>query len=134
MQVEIGMSSPGDTDALMSLFRWLNRDQELRHSARVSLARSGDAADMGAADVINMVFTQGISLLNLAIAYVSWRESRTHSPSITVRTENAVVTLTGTSREGTEKALLSLLGDIRETEVRADGTPDTASAPGTEHR
>ena len=35
---------------------------------------------MGAADVINMVFTQGISLLNLAMAYASWRESKTSAP------------------------------------------------------
>lgn len=114
MRVEICMTSDGDTDALLSLFRWLKRDQGLRRSAEVSLVPQGDAADMGAADVINMVFTQGISLLNLAVVYASWRGSRTHAPSIIVRTDNAFVTLTGDSHEISEKALLSLLNGIQQ--------------------
>jgi hypothetical protein len=88
---------------------------------------------MGAADVINMVFTQGISLLNLAIAYASWRESRTRAPSITVRTDNAFVTLTGDSREISEKALLSLINGIQQVDGPGryvDGQQDSGDSHG----
>jgi len=125
LRVEICVASENDTDALLSLFRWLKRDQELRRSAEISLAPKGSTADMGAVDVINMVFTQGISLLNLAVAYASWRESRTRAPSITVHTENAFVTLTDDSREVSEKAMLSLLNDIQ-----LAGGPEEHADPG----
>lgn len=127
------MTSDGDTDALLSLFRWLKRDQGLRRSAEVSLVPQRGAADMGAADVISMVFTQGISLLNLAVAYASWRESRTRAPSITVRTDNAFVTLTGDSQEISEKTLLSLLNGIQQVDgpgTYVDGQQDSGGSHG----
>jgi hypothetical protein len=134
LQVEICVNSQDNADALLSLFRWLKRDHELRRSAELSLASQGNSADMGAADVINIIFTQGISLLNLAVAYASWCGSRRHAPSITVRTDNAFVTLTGDSREVSEKALLSLLNETQHTdglERNFSGRQDAGGAPGT---
>ena len=52
MHGEICMASENDADTLMSLFRWLSRDHELRRTTRVSLNARNDAAEMGAADII----------------------------------------------------------------------------------
>jgi hypothetical protein len=84
VQVRVGLAGGGDPAAITSLFRWLARDPEVRRHAEVSLDSGGSAGEMGALDVINIVPTQGVGLLGLALAYAAWRDSRAKAPPMTI--------------------------------------------------
>jgi hypothetical protein len=113
--VRVSIDIPADdADQLMlnSFYRWLSRDQDVRRYASVSLAPSGSAGEMGGLDTINILLTQGISLLNLAIAFAAWRDSRAKSSTIRVTVGDLSVTLSDESPEMAQSRIQVLLSEI----------------------
>jgi hypothetical protein len=129
MLVEIGVAGDGDPAVVTSLYRWLERDPGIREDAEVSLPSGGSAEEMGSLDVINVVLTQGISLLSLAVAYAGWRGSRPKAPPITVAIGEVRVTLSDETVEKAQLKLQTLLGTAPPGSNTGDskhGTDDSA--------
>ncbi|MBO2454380.1 hypothetical protein J4573_45345 [Actinomadura barringtoniae] len=73
-----------DTEAeLNSLYRWLRDEDELRGVARLNLVNAPPVAgEMGGTlEAIQAVFDSGMEAGSLAVALISWLESRRHRRS-----------------------------------------------------
>jgi Effector Associated Constant Component 1 len=108
--IQVGVVE-GDAAAIGSFFRWLTRDREMRRHAEVSLADAGSAGEMGALDLINVVLTQSVGLLSLAVAYAGWRDSRVKAPQITVTVGGTTIVLADESAASMQRKLQALLDD-----------------------
>lgn len=122
MQVRIDIQ--GDTEELLSLFRWLTWDPGTRRFVPVSLGDDGTGAEMGAGDFISAALTQATSIGTLATAIASWRESRKsarRSPSVRVVVHNRVTVITNEPAERVEEMLQSLCGFEQSADPTGDG-------------
>jgi hypothetical protein len=127
--MRVVIAAPEHEDGQMladELHDWLVGDTELRRTAeirRLSVPRPGT---MGPADVIEIVVSQGIAALNLAIAYASWRSTRPSPPSLTVTLPGGA---TLTVRDDSPEALERILAALREN---TNGAPTASAAPDDE--
>ena len=111
MLIQVGVVDERDATAISSFFRWLTRDREMRRHAEVSLAHAGSAGEMGALDLINVVLTQSVGLLSLAVAYAAWRDSRVKAPQIAVTVGGTTIVLADESAASMQWKLRALLDD-----------------------
>ncbi|TDD27803.1 hypothetical protein E1287_33860 [Actinomadura sp. KC06] len=94
-----------------SLHRWLERDEEVRRSAVVSLADARSRPDDmgGVADIITVIFADAGAVAgigSLVIAYRSWRENCGQGGmSLVIEQDGQRVTLTGGSEEELRQVL-----------------------------
>jgi hypothetical protein len=74
-----------DPSGLMSLLRWLQRDESLVGRCTASLEAGDEVGPMGL-EVIGLVLTHLTALSSVAIAYAAWRDSRprTQRPKATL--------------------------------------------------
>jgi hypothetical protein len=87
--------APEDGAEAADLFEWLRSDLDVARGAEV---RPGPAAPgtLGALEVVDVVLTQAAAFSGLAMAIVSWRQSRPRSKPITItRPDGATLTLPG---------------------------------------
>lgn len=124
MHVQIAAA---DDDAVVAdLYRWLREDPEVRQHSTIELVPwQVPAGAMGAAEVINMVLSQGFTALNLALAYASWRTARPAAPPITINLSSGSITVQDASEETVQRIVQALesAGTGWGAEERAGGRP-----------
>ncbi|MFI6078978.1 hypothetical protein ACIA5C_46465 [Actinoplanes sp. NPDC051343] len=76
-RMRITIAAADDVQATLRLYRWLRDDENLAADSSVEMLDADDTPQgtMGAAEIIELVLTQGMALANLAIAYATWRQS-----------------------------------------------------------
>ncbi|MEU5769736.1 hypothetical protein ABZ782_27850 [Streptomyces asoensis] len=127
MQVRIGIMERGQESALIDLYRWLLRDQDVqRHTTLQWVPASPHSGTMGVVDVINLVVGQGLTALNLALSYAAWRAARPAAPSITISVDGGSLTVHDASEETIRRIVAELGGLSEDTEPGMDSEPDTA--------
>lgn len=97
-----------DTESVLSLYRWLVAEPELRGHARVSTeSGSSPAVDyMGdGLELVNVVLANSIALGSLVTAVVTWRGTRPRPPQVRLERDGVVVTLQDNSPEQVERIL-----------------------------
>ncbi|MFI6288342.1 hypothetical protein ACIBCM_26950 [Streptomyces sp. NPDC051018] len=132
ISVEVADDPDGRTTA--DLYRWLRSDSNLRRTADVALQTRGVPGAMGALEVINIVLTQGIAALNLAVAYAAWRVARPTTPAVTIEFPGGSITV----RDGGEETVRRLVEALREDQAAdrgrsaspSQGNDDTIGEPG----
>ncbi|MFJ6015140.1 hypothetical protein [Streptomyces sp. NPDC092952] len=111
--VEIRVVTAGADRELTSLHRWIVRDREVVHDARVSLVaaplRDGDmGADL---ESISAVVDSTLALGSLVISVLAWRDSRPAAPSVRIECAGATVELTGDAADAENvRRILGALG------------------------
>ena len=123
MRVRIEMGGEGEGQELLSLFRWLTRDPDVRRDVAVSLQEDGTGGTMGAADIISAVLSQATGIGSLAVAIATWRDSRAQAAPVKVTAGDWSVIVTGQSAED----LKSIFESLSE---RGDASPRQAGEPG----
>ncbi|MGW0906170.1 effector-associated constant component EACC1 [Streptomyces sp. NPDC002853] len=95
------------TAAVLSLYRWLMAEPELRGRARVSTgARHVAPGSMGdGLDLVNVVLANSIALGGLVTAVAAWRGSRPRPPQVRLERDGVVITLQDSSPETVEQVL-----------------------------
>ncbi|PWI14180.1 hypothetical protein DI272_08440 [Streptomyces sp. Act143] len=109
MRVVIAAPDQEDGQLLADeLHDWLVDDVELHRTAKIRRVPRDAVGAMGVSDVIEVVVSQGIAALNLALAYASWRTTRPAPPGVTVTFAEGTITLTDDSPEALERVLAAL--------------------------
>ncbi|MCX5330093.1 hypothetical protein [Streptomyces sp. NBC_00140] len=108
------------------LHDWLVGDTELHRTAEIRRPSVPRPGTMGPAAVIEIVVSQGIAALNLAIAYASWRSTRPSPPGLTVTLPGGA---TLTVRDDSPEALERILAALREN---TNGVPRAPAPPDDE--
>ncbi|MEV6751325.1 hypothetical protein [Streptomyces sp. NPDC051214] len=95
------------TASVLSLYRWLLAEPELRGQAQVSTAARHTApGSMGdGLDLVNVVLANSIALGGLVTAVAAWRGSRPRPPQVRLERDGVVVTLRDSSPETVEQVL-----------------------------
>jgi hypothetical protein len=98
---------------LRSLFGWLRDESDLRRSARISMASCApETGAMGSAlEAITLVTDSGFQSLNLALAYATWRASRTSTPKVTIEHGGTKIELDETDTDEVAKIIRLLESD-----------------------
>lgn len=110
MEINIRAAGPGADEELGSLYSWLREDPEIYHYARMSLepAEPGPS-ELGATfEVIQLIVDSGFQTLNLALAYATWRATRTRHPEITIERDGIKVTLDDANSHAVEEIVRAL--------------------------
>ena len=81
-------------DALLSLYRWVGDDRDLRDSVRASINREPATGSMGPMETINIVASNLIALGSLATSVAAWRSSRASKPDVTIVVNDVSVRIT----------------------------------------
>ncbi|XUL92431.1 effector-associated constant component EACC1 [Streptomyces galilaeus] len=125
MRVVIAAPEHDDGSLLVDeLHAWLAGDADLHRTAEIRRVARDATGTMGALDVIEVVVGQGVAVLNLALAYASWRSTRPAPPAVTVTVPGGVLTVTDDSPE----ALELILAALRATPDRQEGTHGDGTA------
>jgi hypothetical protein len=102
--VEISIRASADDGSLESLLRWLGNDPELRAVAVLSPGyRTAPESMGGVLEAINILVGNATALMNLALAYASWRSQHATAAPIVVVLDGRQVTLSG--EDGDEDAV-----------------------------
>jgi len=121
MQAAIEMLGDADDQAaLNSLYRWLSQDPRVRKDGPVTLTQKASDGYMGSLALISAIIPDTLALLNLAITFLAWRDSRKACPPvrITIGGRSAIL-IDGDSPE-TAKQKLQVLAE--------DSDPDNDTA------
>ncbi|MER6328448.1 hypothetical protein ABT298_03785 [Streptomyces sp. NPDC001034] len=120
MQVSIKVVSTGQEETLRDLYRWFREDQEILRPDRISLASAQPSAGtMGAVDIINLVVGQGLTALNVALAYAAWRGARPTAPALTVTFPGGTLTLHDASQDTIQRLVEQLTAAASQTAASA---------------
>jgi hypothetical protein len=120
VQVRIAVAESGQEAALIDLYRWLRRDPDVHRHTAVGLAPSAPGSgSMGAVEVIELVVGQGLTALNLALAYAAWRRTRHSAPPVTIQVNGGSVTV-GDASEETVRRIVAELAALEEREQRRE--------------
>lgn len=86
MLINIRMDGSDADRELASLYAWLREEPDIRGHARISFgAAEVDSSEMGAIfDIIQLMVDSGFQALNLALAYTTWRATRSSHPEVTI--------------------------------------------------
>lgn len=111
VHLEIAVDSDDAVSETHDLCGWLEQDFDVRDYSVLELRplHSGAGA-MGAVEVIDLVLGQGTALLNLALAWATWRTARATEARITVTRNGSTVTLHGDCDPETVCRVLEALG------------------------
>ncbi|MER5254442.1 MULTISPECIES: effector-associated constant component EACC1 [unclassified Streptomyces] len=93
--------------SVLSLYRWLVTEPELRGHARVSTGtRQAEQGRMGdGLDLVNVVLANSIALGGLVTAVAAWRGSRPRPPQVRLERDGVVIDLRDCSPETVEQVL-----------------------------
>ena len=77
---------PTDDDGTVSasLFRWLRDDPDTQRDVVVALTSSILPGSMGALDLITALVTQATGVGSLAVAYATWRDTRSRPSTLRI--------------------------------------------------
>ncbi|MER8197566.1 hypothetical protein ABTY00_26855 [Streptomyces microflavus] len=94
-------SGDSDDDLLRSFAQWLEEEQEIRRHAVITWpAAVPGAGDMGGAlEVVQLVLDSSFQLAALALAYTTWRSTRSDAPVVTVSRGGVRITLDSSDPE-----------------------------------
>ncbi|MFC8660824.1 hypothetical protein [Streptomyces sp. NPDC057199] len=103
-------SEYSDEHALRSFAHWLRDDDAIRSSALIDLRHAPPRlGEMGGGfDLIQLSVDSGFQLANLALAYVTWRATRSRPSTITVEHGNTRITLDSADPELAERLVATL--------------------------
>lgn len=94
---KINFEGPDAQAELVSFYQWLQREPDVRQHAEISLEEappSPGELGSGWADVVQFILDDGFQAASLAIAYSTWRASRTLRVfRVTVSSGDANVTI-----------------------------------------
>jgi hypothetical protein len=114
--VEIRIRAAEDEGSLdlSSLYQWLVQDPDVRQSVVVRLEpAAGNVGEMGVGfDAIIAIVSNAIALGSLIVAYMSWRDSRQKSPSVSIQNINTVFNLSDSSPETVSRIVEALSGEL----------------------
>lgn len=120
--MEISIRAGAEDGSLESLLRWLGDDPELMALAELSPGyRTAPESMGGVLEAINIVVGNATAVLNLALAYTSWRGQHTTAAPVVVL-DGRQVTLSG--KDGDEDAVRQITGlaeEARRQQGRAMG-------------
>ncbi|OKJ90725.1 hypothetical protein AMK31_03140 [Streptomyces sp. TSRI0107] len=132
VRIAVAGAESGQGAALIDLYRWLRRDPDVHRHAAVGLAPSAPGSGtMGAVDVIELVVGQGLTALNLALAYAAWRRTRHSAPPLTIHVNGGSLTVHDASEE-TVRRIVAELSSLEEREAREGDEEPPADGPGTD--
>ncbi|MFG3708343.1 hypothetical protein ACGF7U_26905 [Micromonospora sp. NPDC047670] len=97
-------------EEIHTLYVWLRSDLELARGAEVC-AVATDPTRMGALEVIDVVLTQATSLSALALAVVSWRQSRSRPEPVTITRPDGGTLTIGDPRQVDAEVIRAFLAD-----------------------
>ncbi|MFI1399016.1 hypothetical protein [Streptomyces sp. NPDC020681] len=113
--MEIQLSVPGDSAAVIHLHDWLRRDERTRGLGprlhRPATPPGASGGPMGGLELVNVILSNSIAFTSLAVTLASWRTARRSAPSATevrVTSGTTTVTITDASAEQIEQILRSL--------------------------
>lgn len=94
-------SGDSHDDLLRSFAQWLEEEQEIRRHAVITWpAAVPGAGDMGGAlEVVQLVLDSSFQLAALALAYTTWRSTRSDAPAVTVSRGGVRITLDSSDPE-----------------------------------
>lgn len=141
MDVRLRLPDDPDGGELKQLYDWLTRDQELRHSADITLSAEPDASttsrdepgtSMGSAfDIIQLVLDSGIQLASLGLAIGLWRQAQRPRSSVEIRRGDSTVVVSADMDREQILAALDLLNDLEPPPEPEDPPdPDGPEDPG----
>ncbi|MET9619111.1 effector-associated constant component EACC1 [Kitasatospora indigofera] len=108
MELEVQVDGGGDRGSdLRSLHAWLGADPAVRRSAAVSLVEgSAEPGSMGGLlEAVQLVTENGWSAASFVMTVVTWRQTRSRPPRVTLRRGDVEVTLL----EGTDTEVRQVL-------------------------
>ncbi|TQL97297.1 hypothetical protein FB559_2876 [Actinoallomurus bryophytorum] len=113
MAINVYMSGDQAEQELRSLFAWLQQESSVRRQALLSLESTPPAAgEMGGVlEGIKVVADEGFQAANFAIAYASWRATRSKRPKVTIKQAGIEITLDDADPETVEKIVTALKRD-----------------------
>jgi hypothetical protein len=124
VKVRIAVAESGQEAALIDLYRWLRRDPDVHRHAAVGLAPSAPGSGtMGAVEVIELIVGQGLTALNLALAYAAWRRTRHSAPPVTIHVNGGSLTV----QDASEETIRRIVAELSSLEERED--PDGNEEP-----
>jgi hypothetical protein len=95
--IEIKFDGPEAQAELTSFYDWLQREDDVRRKADISLAEAAPSlGEMGAGweEAVHLVLDYGFQGASLAVAYATWRSSRAlHEFQVTLTTGATSVTV-----------------------------------------
>jgi alpha-D-ribose 1-methylphosphonate 5-triphosphate synthase subunit PhnI len=95
--IEIRFDGPEAQTELASFYDWLQREDDVRRKAEISLAEAVPShGDMGSGweEAVQLVLDYGFQGASLALAYATWRGSRVlHKFQVTLTTGGTSVTI-----------------------------------------
>jgi Effector Associated Constant Component 1 len=130
MRLVISTAEDGDSQAVVSLYRWLSRDATVARYGQVTAQAVSQPGRMSAAfDVINAVFADAgaaAGIGSLLVAYRAWRDTRTQAPALVITKDGVTVMINQGSAEEIQQILGVMLPDIE----TADPANTTRVDPG----
>jgi hypothetical protein len=117
-EVRISISADDDPESLIGLYQWLVNDDSLIRAGNVKLATLGAPESMGTLQAIDIVLTHLTGSLSLALAFASWRKSRSNPPPVTI-VSNDIRLLVQDHSEETIRQICEL-GEPKETDAGED--------------
>ncbi|MEU2599726.1 hypothetical protein ABZ669_21410 [Streptomyces hirsutus] len=123
IKIEADPGAASEAATIRDLHRWLQRDLDVRRYSEMDLAAPEQASGaMGAAEIINIVFSNGIAAANVVVAaYFAWRSARPSSPPLTI-TANGISIIVHDASPDTIRQLQALLDPA----ASAEGTSNQA--------
>ncbi|MFD7505619.1 hypothetical protein [Streptomyces sp. NPDC059850] len=112
LRVEISAEADDGDLAIHDLYRWLRRDSDVRAHAELNLLPSRNGGPLA---VIDLVVSQGLGALNLALSYAAWRAARPTAPAVLIAANGRSIAVRGECDAGTVRTFLEAM--------------ETASAP-----
>jgi hypothetical protein len=110
MPIRIRMRGPNADRELAALYAWLGDEASIREHAVLSMvAAEPGPSDMGAAfNAIQLMLDDGFQAASLALAYVSWRATRTGRPDVVIEADGGQEV----ALDGDDLAVAKTIADI----------------------
>ena len=109
--ITIRMSGSRAEEELRSLVSWLQDEPAVCQYCRISLAPGTHARpeEMGAVfEAVQLAVDSGFQILNLALAYASWRSTRPLRPEVTIERDGTKVSIDGADTDVVTKIISAL--------------------------
>jgi hypothetical protein len=133
MQVRMRVESDGQEETLLDLYRWFREDQDILRQDGISLGPAlPSAGTMGAIEIINLVVGHGLTALNVALAYATWRGARPTAPAVTLTFPGGSLTLHDASGETIQRVVEQLTAAAAEN--ASSGPGEDPQPPGEGQR
>jgi hypothetical protein len=109
MSINIRIDGNGD-DELRSLHNWLLDEPGIRRHAKIQLvAGEPGPGEMGTTlEIIKLATESGFQVMNLALAFAAWRQTRPKKTSVTIERDGTTVTLSDADSDEVGKIIKAI--------------------------